>query len=66
MTKNHEVEGSIPGLTQWVEGSVLLWCRPAAVAPTGLLAWERPYAMGVALRKTKTKTNYLMKGKKLF
>ena len=31
-----------------------LWCRPAAVAPIGPLAWESPYAMGVAL-KTKQK-----------
>ena len=28
-TRNHEVEGLIPGLTQWVEDPVLykLWCR---------------------------------------
>ena len=31
-----------------------LWCRPAAVAPIWPLAWERPYAVGVAL-KTHTK-----------
>ena len=39
-----------------------LWCRPAATAPIGPLAWEPPYAMGVGPRKgkkTKTKTkNY--------
>ena len=23
-----------------------LWCRPAAVAPIGPLAWESPYAAG--------------------
>ena len=28
-----------------------LWCRPAAVAPNGPLAWEPPHAMGVALKK---------------
>jgi len=28
-----------------------LWCRPAAVAPIRPLAWEPPYAMGVALKK---------------
>ena len=28
-----------------------LWCRLAATAPTGLLAWEPPYAVGVALEK---------------
>ena len=30
-----------------------LWHRPAAVAPIGPLAWELPYAMGVALKKKK-------------
>ena len=30
-----------------------LWCRPAATAPTGPLAWEPPYAAGVALEKAK-------------
>ena len=36
---------------------VLLWlcCRPAAVALIGHLAWEPPYATGVAL-KSKTTT----------
>ena len=28
-----------------------LWCRPAAAAPIGHLAWEPPYAMGTALEK---------------
>ena len=32
-----------------------LWCRPAAVALVGPLAWERPYAMGAALKKKKKK-----------
>ena len=27
---------------------VLLWCRLAAVAPIGPLAWEPPYATSVA------------------
>ena len=31
-----------------------LWCRPLATAPVGPLAWEPPYAMGVALEKDKT------------
>ena len=31
------------------------WCRPAAAAPTGPLAWEFPYAAGVALKKRKKK-----------
>ena len=32
-----------------------LWGRPAAIDPIGPLAWEPPYAMGVALEKTKKK-----------
>ena len=30
-----------------------LWCRLAAAAPIWLLAWEVPYAIGVALKKKK-------------
>ena len=30
---------------------------PAAVAPIRPLAWEPPYAMGVALKKDKRQTN---------
>ena len=32
-----------------------LWCRPAAVALIGPLAWEPPYAVGVALKRKKKK-----------
>ena len=32
-----------------------LWCRPAATPPIGPLAWERPYAMGVALKSKERK-----------
>ena len=32
-----------------------LWCRPAALAPTGPLAWEPPYATGMALISKQTK-----------
>ena len=32
-----------------------LWCRLAAAAPIGPLAWEPPYAMGVVLEKGKKK-----------
>ena len=35
-----------------------LWCRPEATAPTQSLAWEPPYATGVALKKKReNKTN---------
>ena len=30
-----------------------LWHRPSAIAPIRPLAWEPPYAVGVALEKTK-------------
>ena len=33
-----------------------LWRGPAAVAPTGPLAWEPPHAAGAALKGRKTKT----------
>ena len=33
----------------------MLWCRPAATAPIRPLAWEPPYAMGMALKGQKTK-----------
>ena len=32
-----------------------LWCRPAAIAPIRLLAWEPPYAVDVALKSKKNK-----------
>ena len=33
-----------------------LWRRPAATAPIRPLAWEHPYATGVALKRQKTHT----------
>ena len=44
-TKNHEVAGSTPGLTQWVKDLALLWlwCRPVAPALISPLAWEPLY-----------------------
>ena len=68
LTSNHEVAGSIPGLTLWVKDPELcgigcrhgldpelpwLWCRPAAVAPIPPLAWEPPYAAGSDIKKKK-------------
>ena len=32
-----------------------LWCRPVATALIGPLAWEPPYARGVALKKKNRK-----------
>ena len=32
-----------------------LWCRPGATAPIGPLAWEPPYASGIALKQQKIK-----------
>ena len=65
-TRNHEVVGSIPGLTQWVKDPTMLWlrCGPAAVVLIRPLAWEHPYAMGVALKrpKQKNKTPTAIKG----
>ena len=45
----------ILGLAQWVKYPALLWLwrRLAAGAPIRHLAWEPPYAEGVALEKTK-------------
>ena len=54
----HEVAGSIPGLTQWIEDLLLLWLwlRQAAAAPVLPLAWVLPYAMCVALKSKKIKS----------
>ena len=37
-----------------------LWCRLAATAPSGPLAWEPPCAAGVALEKGKKKRKLVL------
>jgi len=68
-SENHEVAGSIPGLSQWVKDLVScgvchrrgsdpallwLWRRPAATALIRPLACEPPHAAGAALEKAKS------------
>ena len=42
---------------RWGSDLVLLWlwCRQAATVPVPPIAWELPYAVGAALKKTKKK-----------
>ena len=51
--------GLVPGSAQWVKDPVLLWlwCRSAAAAPIQPLAWEPPYAAGMALKRQKDRNN---------
>ena len=42
-----------------------LWCRPKATTPIGPLAWEIPYAVGVAM-KSKRKKKKEKKERKYF
>ena len=54
-TRNPEVAGLIPGLTQWVKDLALLWLcyRLAVVALIWPLAWDPPDAMDAALKSKK-------------
>ena len=50
-TRNHEVEGSIPGLTQWVQDPALLWavvlCRRRGWDLALLWLWRSPAAIAL-------------------
>ena len=56
-TITHEDAGSMPVLAHWVKEPVLLWlwCRLAARAQIGPLAWEPLYAGSAALKRPKKK-----------
>ena len=43
-----------------------LWPRPVAAAPTQPLAWELPYAPGVAKNKRNKEINKILKNKNKF
>ena len=63
----HEDVCLIPGLTQWIKDLVLswLWCRLAAAAPIGPLAWKLRYVASTALKsRRKKKKERKKKGKK--
>ena len=48
---------------QKVKNPALLWlrCRRVAATPIQPLAWEPPYAVGVALKKKRIKRNFLFR-----
>ena len=37
-----------------------LWCRPAAIAQIGPVAWELPYAVGAALKVQKKERDFVV------
>ena len=50
----HPVDKDKQGHRRGSDLSLLwLWCRPAPTAPIQPLAWEPPYAAGMALEKAK-------------
>ena len=53
--------GSIPGVVQWVKGSGVATAVAQVVAVAWIqpLAQEFPYALGAAIKKTKTKENQI-------
>ena len=55
LTSIHEDVDLISSLTQWIKDHTLLWlwCRPVDTAPIQPLAWESPYAVGMAQKKKK-------------
>ena len=57
LTGVREDMGLIPDLALCVKDLAFLWlrCRLAVAAPTQPLAWELPYAMGMALKRQKKK-----------
>ena len=67
-TSNHEDTGSLSGPEIWCccelwcrshtwlrSCFVVLWCRPVATAPVGLLTWEPPYAVRATQKSKKKK-----------
>ena len=46
----------------WDPELLWLWCRLAAIAPIGPLAWELPYAVRAALKRKGNLTYTLLVG----